>query len=186
MASPRTDLPVDTPDPGARRRVNLWRGAGVATMLLIALFWFWIFSGAPRRQNPDFLDDRAWVERAEDTCTATMEGIDARGEGSEGSERTREQRADEIDASSADLRAMLAALADPPPTATSDREVVEQWVADWNTHLSDRDRYADAIRTDPGARFITTEKFGDQIETVIETFADVNEMPACGPAGDVG
>lgn len=183
MASPRTDRPVDTSEPGTRRRTNLWRGAGVATMLLIVLFWFWIFSGAPSRQNPDFLEDRAWVERAEATCASTMEGIDARGKGGE---RTREQRADEIDASSADLRAMLATLADPPPGPASDREVVDQWVVDWSTHLSDRDRYAEAIRTDPDARFITTERFSDQIETVIETFADVNEMPACGPAGDVG
>ncbi len=183
MASPRTDLPTDAPDARQRRRTNLWRGAGVATMLLIVLFWFWIFSGAPRRQNPDFLEDRAWVEQAEATCTATMEGIDERGKGGE---RSREQRADDIDAASAELRAMLATLADPPPGPAPDREVVDKWFADWNTHLDDRDRYADAIRTDPDARFITTEKFGDQIETVIETFADVNEMPACGPAGDVG
>lgn len=160
------------------------RVLGVSVMLAIALFWLWIFSGAARSQNPDHLDDRAWVERAEATCAATMATIDERH--ADAGRQSQDERADAIDASSADLRAMLATLADPLPAGAADREVVEPWLADWESLLGDRDRYAAAVRVNPDARFLTTEKFNDPLDTVIETFAKVNEMPACGPAGDVG
>jgi hypothetical protein len=153
-------------------------------MVAVALFWFWIFSGAPRRDNPDRLEDRAWVERAEDTCARTMAGVDERSETAGREDRV--ARADAIDASSADLRAMVGALRDPLPDGAGDREVVERWLADWEELIANRETYADAVRDDPGARLLLTEKFDDPIDRVIEVFADVNDMPACGPAGDVG
>lgn len=183
MAAPRTDLPPTDQPPGARRGLTPWRVAGVATMLAIALFWIWIFSGAPRKQNPDYLDDRRWVARAEAACATTMDRIDARGATGR---LDRDQRADAIDTSTGELRALLDELADPLPGPASDREVVEQWLADWRALLGDRDTYAAAIRTDPDARFVTSAKFNDPLDTVVETFATVNEMPSCGPADDVG
>lgn len=159
------------------------RVLGVTVMLGVAVFWIWIFSGAARRQNPDYLQDREWVERAEATCAVVQEGIDAR---SAQGDRTPEQRADDIDTSSAELRGMLDDLAAPLPGPQEDRAVVEPWLADWQQLLSDRDTYATAIRVNPDARFLTVEKFNDPLDTVIKIFADVNDMPSCGPAGDVG
>ncbi|HYI61077.1 MAG TPA: hypothetical protein VEW93_04670 [Acidimicrobiales bacterium] len=188
MAAPRTDTPLVAPPDGAgpggpRHGFTVGRVLGVAAMLAVALFWLWIFSGAPAKQNPDRLDDRRWVERAEAACATTMARIDTR---EAVGRRSRVQRADDIDTSSAELRALLDGLADPPPASAGDREVVERWLADWRDLLGDRDAYAAAIRTDPDARFVTTEKFNDPLDTVVEIFADVNDMPSCGPAGDVG
>ena len=174
----------EVPREGLSGRARAWRVAGVAGMLAIALFWIWIFSGAAREQNPDRLEDRAWVEEAEATCAGTQATIDART--ADAGTQSRAARADDIDASTADLRAMLTRLADPLPEGASDQEVVEQWLADWERLLEDRDTYADAVRVNPDARYLTEEKFNDPLDSVVETFADVNDMPSCAPAGDVG
>lgn len=161
-----------------------WRVVGVVAMLAIALFWIWIFSGAAKKQNPDFLEDRAWTDRAEATCTTTMAVVDDRA--APAGRQGRAERADAIDASTEDLRAMLAELASPLPVDDSDRALVRQWLDDWDRLLGDRTTYAAAVRVNPDAQFLTEEKFKDPLDKVIEVFADVNEMPACGPAGDVG
>lgn len=161
-----------------------WRVLGVVAMVAIALFWIWIFSGAPARQNPDRIQDRAWVERAEATCAATKTRIAERT--APAGRQDQAARADAIDASTEDLRVMLDELRSPLPDGEGDREVVGPWLADWDRLLGDRTTYADAVRVDPDARFLTTEKFNDPLDRVIEIFADVNDMPSCGPAGDVG
>ncbi len=154
-------------------------------MLAMALFWLWIFSGAARRQNPDLLEDRAWVERAEATCAATMDrrSTSAAGAGrppGAGRPGRRHRRVHRGPARHAGR------LRSPLPDGEGDREVVEPWLADWDRLLGDRDTYADAMRVNPDARFLTEEKFNDPLDRVIEIFADVNDMPSCGPAGDVG
>lgn len=179
-APPRPGAPG--PDDG--RFHTAWVVAGVVVMVAIALMWVWIFSGAPRKLNPDHLADRDWVERAEQTCAATQEGIDERTT-SAGRQDT-EARADAIDASTDDLEAMLGDLADPPPETDDDRALVEAWLADYDRLLEDRRTYVDAVRIDPDARFLTTEKFNDPLDRVVQTFAEVNDMPSCIPAGDVG
>lgn len=184
MPTPTTDAPPEADGPLTRNKPNLWTYLGVATVLAVAVMWIWIFSGGPKKVNPDRLDDRAWAERAEDTCAATMERIDERAAPA-GTQAT-EDRAAAIDASSDDLDAMIAELADPLPDSASDREVVEPWLADWASLVEDRRDYTAAVREDPDARFYTEEKFRDGLDDVIETFADVNDMPSCGPAGDVG
>lgn len=179
---------VEAPLP---RRTQVLRGIGVSVILAVALFWIWEFTQSVRQsdepftgRNPDYLEDRAWAEDAEATCTATMAAIDERSR--EAGTQDREARADAIDESSADLREMLAVLASPLPETAADRDVVEPWLADWEDLVDDRDTYAAALRSDPDARFLTSEKFNDPLDRVIQTFAEVNEMPACGPAGDVG
>lgn len=191
VARPAPDAPVaDAPDPegddaASTRRpgFTVLRVLGVSAMLAIIIFWIWVFSGAPRKQNPDYLDDRAWVEAAEATCAPVQARVDER---ALGDELTNVERADAVDESTAELRAMLEDLSDPPPDSEADVEVVEKWLGDWETLLEDRDTYTAELREDPDARFITTEKFNDPIGTVIETFATTNEMPSCGEPGDVG
>lgn len=184
MATPTLTAPPDGPESDARRGWTGWTYLGVAVVLAIALMWVWIFSGGPKKANPDRLADRDWAERAEDTCRATMDRIDERA--APASSQDTAARADAIDASTEDLEVMLASLADPLPETASDREVVEPWLADWDSLLDDRRQYSAAVRVNPDARFLTSEKFRDGLDEVIGTFADVNDMPACGPAGDVG
>jgi hypothetical protein len=163
----------------------------VAVILAVALFWIWAFTQSVRQadepmtgRNPDYLEDRSWAEEAEATCADTMDVIDERSRAAGTQDRV--ARADAIDESSADLRAMLEALASPLPEPEADRAVVEPWIADWEDLIEDRDAYAEDLRADPDARFLTSEKFNDPLDRVIMTFAEVNEMPSCGPAGDVG
>jgi hypothetical protein len=163
---------------------RVWTAVGVTVFLLIALMWIWIFSGAPRRHNPDYIDDRGWVRDAEATCAATKERIDDR-TAAAGTQDTG-ARADAIDESTDDLEAMLVDLRDPLPDGSGDRSVVEPWLADYDQLLDDRRDYADAVRENPDARFLTTEKFNDPLDRVVQTFAEVNEMRSCIPAGDVG
>jgi hypothetical protein len=176
-------LPGDAPGP-VGRRATVWTTLGVLVVLLVVVMWIWIFSGAAKKTNPDFLDDRTWVADAEETCAATAEQIEERS--ASAGRQDPDARADAIDASTDDLEAMLARLGDPLPESEADRSVVEPWLDDYAQLLADRRAYADAVRVDPDARFLTTEKFNDPLDRVVQTFAEVNDMPSCIPAGDVG
>lgn len=184
MATPTTDASPESDGPLTRHRPTLWTYLGVATVLAVAVMWIWIFSGGPEKVNPDRIADRGWAERAEDTCRATMERVDERTVPA-GTQATA-ARAAAIDASSDDLEAMVVALADPLPESAADREVVEPWLDDWATIIEARRTYVANVLEDPDARFSIPEKFRDGLDDVVETFADVNDMPSCGPAGDVG
>ena len=56
-----------------------------------------------------------------------------------------------------------------------------EWLADWRTYLGDREAYADALRADPDARLLVSEKAGEgrQITGWIDEFANANRMPSC-------
>ena len=41
------------------------RVAAVVAILAMVGFWAWVFSGAPAKQNPDYLQDRAYAEALE-------------------------------------------------------------------------------------------------------------------------
>ncbi len=182
QAPPGAPPPDGSASPG--RGWTVWTVVGVAVVLLVMLMWIWIFSGAAKKANPDHIGDRAWAEDAEDTCAATRDRIDERS-ASAGRQDT-DARADAIDASTDDVEAMLADLRDPLPESGSDRDVVEPWLEDYDQLVEDRRTYADAVRVNPDARFLTTEKFNDPLDRVVQTFAEVNDMPSCIPPGDVG
>jgi hypothetical protein len=184
VAAPPTapPAPPDETDAGGRGW-GLGRVLGVAVALALAVFWIWIFSGAPRKQNPDYLEDRAWVERTEATCATTVARIDELPAASESEDHV--ERAAVVARANDELDRMLDRIAADPPKPAADREVVEPWLADWRTYLGDRRDYAERLREDPDARLLVDEKFGDQIETVITTFTEVNRMISCAPPGDV-
>ncbi|NLV57109.1 MAG: hypothetical protein GXY13_16035 [Acidimicrobiales bacterium] len=192
-SSPTTEPEASSPEGPAeeRPRSRALVILGVSVFVVMIGFWGWAFGESIARRNQpaternaDYLDDRDWVEAAEATCAATMEGIDGRTVLA--ARQTATERADTIDLSTDELEVMLASLADPGPDSADDLEVVSEWLADWDQLVSDRRTYADALRDDADARFYTIEKFNDPLDRVVATFADVNEMPSCGPAGDVG
>lgn len=160
------------------------RVLAVTTGLALILFWLWIFSGGPRKQNPDYLEDRAWAERTEATCAATVARIDDLPAAP--SAASSSERAAVVDRANDELEAMLDELDVDLPSSKDDLEVVRPWLADWRTYLANRRDYADRLRTDPDAQLLVDEKFRDSIETVIGTFAEVNEMDSCVVPGDVG
>lgn len=178
MAAPTQDTAPD-----ARRRSPIGRVVVAGAVILMALFWIWILTGGPRKQNPDYLSDRDWVADAEALCAATRDDVDAlpRAEAA----GSAAERADVLDDANDLVAAMLVDLGEPLPADDGDIAVVRPWLDDWATYLGDRRAFADALRTDAEAQFLVTEKFNDPIDTVIKTFADVNDMPSCAPFGDL-
>ncbi len=181
MAAP---APSAAPGDPPARRWSLGRAAAVVVGLALAMFWIWIFSGGPRRQNPDHLSDRAWVARAEATCRRAVAEVGRLPR----AEQTRrpQERADVVDRATTRLEAMVDRLGRPLPDKGDDARLVRAWLGDWRTYLGNRRDYTRRLREDPRARFLLDEKFSDPIDTVISTFAEVNDMAACAPPGDVG
>jgi hypothetical protein len=61
-----------------------------------------------------------------------------------------------------------------------------EWLADWRTYLGDREDYVEALRADPGARLLVSEKPGEgrHITGWIDEFAKANRMPSCVTPAD--
>ncbi|MCU1499590.1 MAG: hypothetical protein JWM47_3543 [Acidimicrobiales bacterium] len=163
-----------------------WRILAVVVGLAIALFWIWIFAGGPEKANPDRLQDRAYVEQAQQRCEALRTDLDALPQASTAA--TADERADVVERANRLVQAMVADIEADAPTADGDREVLDRWFDDWHAYLDDRAGYVDALRADPDAKFLVTEndELHDTVDRTIEVFADVNDMPACATPGDVG
>ncbi len=184
MPIPTRPTPPGGDESAPSRRFPVGRVLVVVVVLALVLFWAWIFSGAPRRQNPDYLSDRRWVTTAERTCASTREQLADLPNAATTADAT--TRAQVLDRATGLLDTMVDGLVQPPPEDPDDAVLVRRWVTDWRSYLAARRDYADRLRVDPGARFLVEEKYDDPLDTVIETFAEVNAMPSCATPGDVG
>jgi hypothetical protein len=183
-------LPVPTPLPEAEVEEPLsmsWsvgRVLAVSAMVAMAIFWAVVFLGIPRQENPDRLDDRAFVDRTIDRCDALLADLAELPNGSfiEGAE----ERADVLDRATDRLEVMVEEIdADAP--GGDDAKSVQGWLADWRTYIGNRRDFAQRLREDPGARLLLDQSLGgDSVDKPIEIFADVNDMPTCATPGDVG
>jgi len=180
-----------TPD-APPKRFSVSRVLVVLTVLSMTLLWIWILSGEPKRRNPDYLADRAWVERAGERCDEALAAIDDLPEAT--SADTPQDRVATVDRANTVVADLVADLrADEPDDSADDRRVVKLWLDDWDRFLDARVDYADRLRAyDPGSdaeipRFLLPEnQKGDGIDRPIKSFADVNEIPQCAAPGDVG
>lgn len=180
--APPSRAEVD-PGAGGRRRVLALVAAAAFTLAMVAM-WVWILFVYDPGLLIDELEDRTFPTEAEQVCAAAIEDI-AELPPAESTEDPTE-RADVIDTANASLSTMVMQLsglapADPPEAA----EAITEWLGDWRTHLGDRQRYADALRVDPEARFTETPKGTKQISRAIDSYAQVNDMPSCATPGDV-
>lgn len=166
-----------------KRRFSIGRILAVGVSLALVLFWLWIFTGGPRKANPDFLGDRGWVTSADKICATAEQRVDALPGAEESPNST--QRAVVVDQATDDLEKMVDRLAANSPDNPGDLELVEQWLGDYRSYLASRRTYADDLPADPGARLLFDEKFTKPVDDVIATFAQVNNMPSCEPPGDV-
>lgn len=150
------------------------------------VFWLWIFSGAPKRSNPDRLADRAYVEQTHERCRELRTALDRLPGADEAKDAT--ARADVLDQANILVSAMVDEIEADGPTAGDDGQRLRGWFGDWRVYLGDREAYAEALRRDPEARMTMSENaaFGDGVDKTIEVFADVNDMPDCATPGDVG
>ena len=189
-------MTTTTPPDAPPKRFSVSRVLVVVAVLSMTLLWIWILSGAPKRKNPDYLADRAWVERAGERCDDALEAIDDLPEAT--SADTPQERVGTVDEANATLAGLVADLRADEPAGSADdraddRRVVKLWLDDWDRFLEARVDYAERLRAyEPDSdaeipRFLLPEnQKGDGIDRPIKSFADVNGIPQCATPGDVG
>jgi hypothetical protein len=150
---------------------------------LVSMWGYVLFLAfGPGRQPPiDRLEDPAFAEAGEARCAEAVEQVEALPTASESADAA--ERADvlaQADATFEDMLDDLDEMVELAPAGDQRRRATE-WLADWRTYLSDRRAYADALRTNPGARLLVSEKPGEgrQITGWIDEFAAANRMPSC-------
>src|SRR5690606_4266729 len=113
----------------------------------------------PRSTPPGTMDDQAFGLAAEPVCAEATEAVDALPLAHQTPDP--DERADVLDEANAvlaDALHELQGLVPLTPRGSEDRRRVTEWLADWQTYLDDRERYADRLRADRNARFLETEK----------------------------
>jgi hypothetical protein len=137
--------------------------------------------GPGRADSPDKIDAPGFAEAAQATCDRALDEVAQLQPASESPDAA--ARADTLDDANAALARMLDELDELVP-AGDDGVVVTRWLRDWRTYLQDREEYADALRTDPKARLLVTQKSGEQITEFLDQFAKDNDIPACSTPAD--
>ncbi len=195
-----SDAPVSPVGPGGAEPVgadddaepmSMGRRAGRVLAVLVAVgiaaLWAYALWGPTEKSFPGTLADTTFAEQAQQICTVTA------GQLSElqpaYASRDAGARADVIAQANEDLAAMLVQLEAVAPTADSgnDGRMIQEWLGDWRTYLGDRQRYVQALETDPTARFYVSVKDNRQITEPIDFFAGrANEqMGNCVTPGDL-
>lgn len=180
---------TEAPDPndGGRRPWYQSVGKVVATIIIGATFLVWVYalSGAARRDAPDLLDDATFATEAEAICHQVVTEIDALPgalDAVDGADRGRQ-----LIVANNHYEIMLDDLQAHVGGTDRDVQITEAWLADWEVLIQDRYRYAEAVATDPGARFLITDLgYQEGLERRITRFATTNAMASCGAPGDIG
>jgi hypothetical protein len=181
--------PGEPPDGDDAEASSGWRWTPtrvVLTAVVVALVSMWgyvlFLAFGPGRQPPiDRLDDPAFAEAGEARCAEAVEQVEALPAASDSADAA--ERADvlaQADATFAGMLDDLDEMVELAPAGDQRRRAAE-WLADWRTYLGDRRAYAEALRTNPGARLLVSEKPGEgrQITGWIDEFAEANRMPSC-------
>jgi hypothetical protein len=184
IQAPRAPTSGDRDDASPGRGLRWGRAVVVIVVCALVSMWGYVLFLAfgPGRQPPiDRLDDPAFAEAAEERCAATLEHVDRLPVAS--ASHTAAERADVLARANGAYAAMLDDLDGLRPLvpAGDQRRRASEWLSDWRTYLGDRERYVDALRTDPDARLLVSEKPGEgqQITGWIDEFANANRMPSC-------
>ncbi|MGI9624637.1 MAG: hypothetical protein ACR2PK_17530 [Acidimicrobiales bacterium] len=159
-------------------------GRSIAAVLVLVMlaFWTWAFLWSPRG-HPDELDSTTFPEFAEESCSVALEELSQVPGAS--TARDLEDRAVQLETTTAILSLMVADLRAEAPKSGDDAELVARWLADWETYLSDRLAYAADFRAGIDKAFSVTAVDGDQVTSALDLFATINRMPSCIAPGDV-
>jgi hypothetical protein len=159
-------------------------------MILVAanlLFWVPILAWTVFAQHPydppAHIEDPAFAEAAEPICAVAQADIADLGLPTE--VRSPAERAALTDHGNQILRGMVAELRDLPAPPGEEGEWVHEWLDDWDTHIADRQAWADELAAGRDGPFVETPKQGFQISRAIDEFAEVNRMDSCKTTGDV-
>jgi hypothetical protein len=188
-ASPGAGVANDGDD-GPRQGRRVGRVAiGIAVVLLLSMWGYVLYLAfGPGRQPPiDRLDDPAFAEAGEARCAEAVAEVDELP--GAGATTDAADRADVVDRADAIYGRMLDDLEGLTHLAPAgdQRDHAEEWLADWRLYMNDRAEYADALRADPDARLLVSEKAGEgrQVTGWIDEFALANRMPSCITPTDV-
>lgn len=179
--------PLPNEEDGPYRMGFTWgRGLAIGAVVAMVVFWIWIFSGAPAKQNPDKLQDEAYVSQLEDQCQALRDDLDDLPNAADLD--TAAQRADVLDDANVLVAGFIDEVEAGAPTSGDAGVTMEGWITDWRTYLANREDYADRLRTDSGAQLLLDRSTigTDSVDKAIQIFTQVNEIPACETPGDVG
>lgn len=176
-----------TAAPDEPTRSSAWsvgRIAAIVTVVGMVIFWLWIFSGAPAKDNPDKLQDQAYVARLEKRCTAMKKAVDALPDAQTTPDHV--ERAAVIVQANQILADFVSDVRADAPTTGDAGKTMRGWLGDWDTYVSNRQDYATALRKDAKARLLLDEsKLGDSVDKTILIFTQVNDLPDCATPGDV-
>lgn len=189
--APGTGSPTEGNAGGDRdERRRLPRAAIVIAVVLMLSMWGYVvyLAFGPGRQPPiDRLSDPAFAQAGEARCARALEAVDRLPNAGETPDAA--DRASVIEEANAQYAAMLDGLERDVRLvpAGDDRTHAEEWLSDWRLYLSDRADYAEALRADPGARLLVSEKPGEarQVTGWIDEFALANRMDSCVTPTDV-
>lgn len=176
---------ADPAEPQYTKGFTWWRGIAIVAVVTMILYWTWIFSGAPAKNNPDRLQDRTYVADIRKLCKAMNEDI-ARLPNAADLE-TQTQRADVLDDAN-DIVAGFVDKLEAGAPRTGDASVsVNGWIEDWKKYLANREDYAGRLRTEQNAQLLLDRsELGDSVDKTIQIFTQVNAIPECDTPGDVG
>jgi hypothetical protein len=164
---------------------SIGRISAVVAGLAIVVFWAWVFSGAPKKDNPDLLSDRTYAAQLEDRCQQLRDELDDLPSAIDLDDVG--QRVAVLDDANLVVGRFIDDVAATPPSDEADANAIEGWLGDWRTYLANREDYAERLLDDESARLLLDESpLGDPVDKTIEVFADVNAIPACATPGDVG
>lgn len=184
VRAPKT--PAAPEQDGPYRMGFTWgRGLAIGAVVLMVIFWIWIFSGAAKKDNPDYLQDRAYAESLEERCQALRDDLEDLPNAADLT--TQDQRADVLDDANVLVGQFIDDVAADAPKSGDASISMKGWLADWRIYLSDREDYADRLRTEENAQMLVSpSKLGDSVDKTIQIFTQVNDIPACDTPGDVG
>jgi hypothetical protein len=161
------------------------RVLAVAVTILIAGLWSYALWGPTKKVAPGVMSDPSFSQAAQVICTDAAGIISALPPAYSSPDAG--ARAEVIQESNAALTVMLARLAAIAPSADQgkDAAMVQEWLGDWQTFMSDRERFVVALETDPDARFYVTMKDRRQVTEPVDFFAKYNNMSNCETPGDL-
>jgi hypothetical protein len=171
--------PVDEDDePGGFR----WSVGSVLALVVVAAiigFWAWAFSPwAPDTKADDLADD-TFVPAANTICRTATERIDALPRAMDSP--TPAERSAVVVQANGYVADMVAGLrAETAGASGRDRELLDQWFADWDVYLERRDAYAAELAVnEDGAVFTVPARNGGQITETMDGFARTNDLFDC-------
>ena len=178
--------PTNTDEDGYRKGFTWGRAAAIIAVVSMVIFWIWIFSGAPAKDNPDRLKDEAYVATLEKRCKALRSDLKELPNAVD--LETATERADVLDQANVIVADFVDDLEAGAPTTGDAAKTMEGWIADWRTYLENREDYAKRLRKDPDAQLLLdpSEVGSDSVDKAIEIFTQVNAIPDCATPGDVG